>query len=184
MKNNENGRSMIEMLGVLAVAGVLTVGAIAMYSKALATKKSSDTITQASDLITNIHNKYASRRNYRGLEAPASRDADTSKLVPPEMWSGTKIKNKFGGKVLFKVNSNEKKFDLLFTGINNSTCIKLVTTDWGENTIIGADPESGTSIDDITKMKAHNQRKLTIGDATTGCACGNANTCSVQWLTR
>jgi len=39
MKNlnvkNQNGRSMIEMLGVLAIIGVLSVGGIAGYSKAM-----------------------------------------------------------------------------------------------------------------------------------------------------
>ena len=35
MKFNEFGRSMIEMLGVLAIIGVLSVGAIAGYSKAM-----------------------------------------------------------------------------------------------------------------------------------------------------
>lgn len=34
-KNFENGRSMIEMLGVLAIIGVLSVGGIAGYSKAM-----------------------------------------------------------------------------------------------------------------------------------------------------
>ena len=33
--NNESGRSMIEMLGVLAIIGVLSVGGIAGYSRAM-----------------------------------------------------------------------------------------------------------------------------------------------------
>ena len=35
MKNNQFGRSMIEMLGVLAIIGVLSVGGIAGYGKAM-----------------------------------------------------------------------------------------------------------------------------------------------------
>ena len=35
MKRNQLGRSMIEMLGVLAIIGVLSVGGIAGYSKAM-----------------------------------------------------------------------------------------------------------------------------------------------------
>ena len=35
MKNNQFGRSMIEMLGVLAIIAVLSVGGIAGYSKAM-----------------------------------------------------------------------------------------------------------------------------------------------------
>ncbi len=37
MKSNEFGRSMIEMLGVLAIVGVLSAGGIAGYSKAMMT---------------------------------------------------------------------------------------------------------------------------------------------------
>ena len=35
MRQNQFGRSMIEMLGVLAIIGVLSVGGIAGYSKAM-----------------------------------------------------------------------------------------------------------------------------------------------------
>ncbi len=35
MINNQHGRSMIEMLGVLAIIAVLSVGGIAGYSKAM-----------------------------------------------------------------------------------------------------------------------------------------------------
>ena len=35
MKINQNGRSMVEMLGVLAIIGVLSVGSIAGYSNAM-----------------------------------------------------------------------------------------------------------------------------------------------------
>ena len=35
MKSNQFGRSMMEMLGVIAIIGILTVGGIAGYSKAM-----------------------------------------------------------------------------------------------------------------------------------------------------
>ena len=34
-RNEQTGRSMVEMLGVLAIIGVLSVGGIAGYSKAM-----------------------------------------------------------------------------------------------------------------------------------------------------
>ena len=54
MKKNENGRSMVEMLGVLAIIGVLSVGAIAGYSKAMMKFKINKTIDQVSQIVTNI----------------------------------------------------------------------------------------------------------------------------------
>ncbi len=51
MKFNELGRSMVEMLGVLAIIGVLSVGAIAGYSKAMTKYKLNKQAEQYSQLI-------------------------------------------------------------------------------------------------------------------------------------
>ena len=47
----ENGRSMIEMLGVLAIVGVLSVGGIAGYSKAMEQFRLNKVIGEYSMLI-------------------------------------------------------------------------------------------------------------------------------------
>ncbi len=47
----ENGRSMVEMLGVLAIIGVLSVGAIAGYSKAMMKYKLNKQTEQISQLL-------------------------------------------------------------------------------------------------------------------------------------
>lgn len=52
-KNWEKGRSMIEMLGVLAIIAVLTVGGIAGYSKAMQKWKSNLQLNMLSELIAN-----------------------------------------------------------------------------------------------------------------------------------
>ena len=53
-KNFEKGRSMIEMLGVLAIIGVLSVGGIAGYSKAMEKFKVNKTIEEYSFMITDL----------------------------------------------------------------------------------------------------------------------------------
>ena len=52
MRVNEQGRSMIEMLGVLAIVGVLSVGGIAGYSKAMAKFKTNKVIDQINTIST------------------------------------------------------------------------------------------------------------------------------------
>ena len=49
----ENGRSMVEMLGVLAIIGVLSVGVISGYSKAMMKYKLNKQRTQISELLNN-----------------------------------------------------------------------------------------------------------------------------------
>ena len=52
MKKNENGRSMIEMLGVLAIIGVLSVGGIYGYTSAMKKYKANEILQTASMLAT------------------------------------------------------------------------------------------------------------------------------------
>ena len=51
---SENGRSMVEMLGVLAIVGVLSVGAIAGYSKAMFKYKLNKMVDQYNQLFGTI----------------------------------------------------------------------------------------------------------------------------------
>lgn len=53
-KSCELGRSMIEMLGVLAIIGVLSVGGIAGYSKAMEKFKINKVIEEYSYLIQGL----------------------------------------------------------------------------------------------------------------------------------
>ena len=54
MKQNQFGRSMIEMLGVLAIVGVLSVGGIAGYSKAMEKWKINKVIEEYSMLMAGL----------------------------------------------------------------------------------------------------------------------------------
>ena len=55
MIKNENGRSMIEMLGVLAIIGVLSVGGIYGYTTAMKKYKSNEVAQTVSMLATLAH---------------------------------------------------------------------------------------------------------------------------------
>ena len=62
----QSGRSMIEMLGVLAIVGVLSVGGIAGYSKAMMKFKINKIAAQVSQIATNIRTLYAQQTTYYG----------------------------------------------------------------------------------------------------------------------
>ncbi len=67
MRGEQTGRSMVEMLGVLAIIGVLSVAGIAGYSKAMAKFKQSKLLDQISTLSTNITTAFANQADYTGL---------------------------------------------------------------------------------------------------------------------
>ena len=95
----QSGRSMIEMLGVLAIIGVLSIGGIAGYSKAMTKyriNKLSDQITQ---LAQNIRALYASQKNYSSLGSDVVKKAH---LAPDELYedSSSNMRHAFGGPII------------------------------------------------------------------------------------
>lgn len=68
MKQKEQGRSMVEMLGVLAIIGVLSVGGIAGYTMAMNRYKANQVLDLASKLSVMAQTGYASDPdNWNGI---------------------------------------------------------------------------------------------------------------------
>ena len=63
MIKSENGRSMVEMLGVLAIIGVLSVGAIAGYSKAMMKYKLNKLSDQMNHIMSAVSRNTSSFNN-------------------------------------------------------------------------------------------------------------------------
>ena len=137
MKNfyikDETGRSMIEMLGVLAIIGVLSVGGIAGYSKAMTKYRINKTIEQITLIAGNVRAFFGPQKSYEGLNTTVIKKA---KLVPDDMWDGDKIKNVFGWSVsLFEIakstSTDKQAFYINYAiGDNVEACIELLSQDW------------------------------------------------------
>ena len=135
------GRSMIEMLGVLAIIGVLSVGGIAGYSKAMQKYRINKTIEQITLIAGNIRSFFARQGDYRDVgNATILRKA---KLVPDEMWESGKYwpQHVWGGEVhingYFRARSEwrdnyyiDRAFYIDFRDIPEEACIDLITQDW------------------------------------------------------
>ena len=133
---NENGRSMVEMLGVLAIIGVLSVGGIAGYSKAMNKYKINKTTDQVSMLVANIRTLFSSQGNYQGLD---NEQAKKFGVVPNDMYtkvSSDDIKNAFGGKVFIydspaRAGVDGEAFIVEYNGLTSEACVTVATGDWG-----------------------------------------------------
>jgi type II secretory pathway pseudopilin PulG len=126
------GRTMVEMLGVLAIVGVLSIGAIAGYSKAMNKRKINKTIDQMTQIINNIRNVYVNKRDYSGLN---NIEAVNLGVFPTEMVTDSatgKVKNLYQGDVI--VSGTTDDFDVLFEGLPRDVSAQLAVTDWGVDT--------------------------------------------------
>lgn len=149
MKDNELGRSMIEMLGVIAIIGVLTVGGIAGYSKAMEKYQINKTANQISYIVGHLRSLYRGQMDYRGLDSTSSYAIiDKTKAFPPEMGEKGTYRNPFSGEVTVKASgkdiseskddegnylsyNDDTAFTLTYAGVPRGACIGLATIDWG-----------------------------------------------------
>ncbi len=147
MKNNESGRSMIEMLGVLAIIGVLSVGGIAGYSKAMTKFKTNKVSDQVSTIVTNLRTLYAQQMNYTGLN---NKTAIQMGVIPEEMGMDANtglLKNPFNGTVYIGAGrigkgisgqeDDRRAFVIEYNGLPRAACVSLATSDWGSNSSSG-----------------------------------------------
>ena len=148
-QTNPIGRSMIEMLGVLAIIGVLSVGGIAGYSKAMTKWKINKSIEQISLIITNIKTLYAQQKNYNGLN---NASAYSLGIVPDEastsLWQ---IDTPFNGYIYIEgwcsdtcIPFIQDRFIIDARELPREACIALATTDWGASSYSGLIAVSAT----------------------------------------
>lgn len=137
-KNEQSGRSMVEMLGVLAIIGVLSIGGIAGYSKAMAKFRVNKTLDQISMLVMNIRSLYSANINYKGL---TDKIAIQMGIIPRDMLpSGTNestassIINAYQGEVRIgssNIGGTDRSFFIVYSGLTRDACVAIATADWG-----------------------------------------------------
>lgn len=180
-RSEQTGRSMVEMLGVLAIIGVLSVGGIAGYSKAMAKFKLTKAMDQVSTTVTNIRTLYSGQPNYSGLDTGTMIKMGA---VGAEMLNGKKptsataAYNAFNGAVTIE-GSPSQTFKLKFAGLSKEACVAIASSDWGSGSGSGlVSIETGP-----TSKKGETSAgtlPLKLSDAAAGCS-GVGDTNSVTW---
>ena len=123
---NQNGRSMIKMLGVLAIIGVLSVGGIAGYPKAMMKFKINKTIDQITQISQNVRMLYGRQMlKYHNLD---SRTLYKDNLAPKEMFDSGYMTNAWGE--VFNMIGVGAYFGLATMIPSEEACIELATQDW------------------------------------------------------
>jgi len=167
MRVNEQGRSMIEMLGVLAIVGVLSVGGIAGYSKAMNKFKANKFIDQVNTISTNVRTMYATQRGYKNLN---NTTAASLGILPTETYSANEtitstgeVSHVFGGSLVVHsaatAGSENGAFIIATDGIPVGACMAVLTTDWGGDAgsgLIGLQVTTGTAVAGYQAISASN----------------------------
>lgn len=138
----QKGRSMIEMIGVLAIIGVLSIGGIAGYSKAMTKYKVNKTAEQIAQLAQGVRTMYLGQKRYTDLTPTVIKKAH---IAPDEMYENattTTLTNPFGGTVVIatsdkKKTNDQRAFTVTLSSVPQEVCIELLTQDWGTGSFSG-----------------------------------------------
>ena len=151
--NTQSGRSMIEMLAVIAIMGIIVVSATIGINQGMVKYNSSKLHTDMQSIADDVYNLYNWSRGYPGIMGTAGLCRED---VFPDGCNndGTTANNPFGG--TYTVETADCPADEDAEVVENVTCLKitasgvpaeecalLVTNDWG--TAIGAPTCSGTT---------------------------------------
>ena len=207
-KNEQTGRSMVEMLGVLAIIGVLSVAGIAGYSKAMAKFKQGKVMDQVSMVVSNIRTLFAGQRDFSSLPTTnAHQVLFNMGVIPDEMVQGTNtetgvtaIRNALGGTVtVIPITSYSGRtngaFVITFGGLSRDACVNMLVSDWGsggasglEVIRAGAAATAPTTHTPVTAAATGTGGVWTTASlpvspvaAASTCACGASPTCWVAW---
>lgn len=116
----ESGRSMIEMMGVLAIMGVITVGAIAAISSAMNMQKRNTVNDEVLQMVTQVRQMFTEYDDYSNINNSTIFGA-----------IGMSNKNPYGGTYEISVNpSNARQFVVSINGLSQSDCEYFVTKGW------------------------------------------------------
>ena len=176
----QSGRSMIEMLGVLAIVGVLSVAGIAGYSKAMAKYKVNKLVDQVTMTAANVKTTFAGQGDYSGLTTLVAHNLG---VFPEEMdkdcgSASCTPKNAMGGDVELKETESDKySFDFKVTDISKDACSTLVTADWGSASGFKGLVDPQGTLHEVADMQGN-----IVSSIATFCTCtSTTNDCQVTW---
>lgn len=132
-KTPETGRSMVEMLGVLAIIGVLTAGGMGIVGKARESGQISQLISEVSAISA------TSRR--LSCQYEDDYGSYTKMLYLSDAYSDalTYKDNSFVGPMdtIIKITGNISAFKVEVSGLDEEACVRMASTNWGGDKIQG-----------------------------------------------
>ena len=160
MKKNESGRSMVEMLGVLAIIGVLSVGGIAGYTMAMNRYRANEVVDMANKYAVIAYSAYMTSKMMNNGTADANAIpsfASTGLFGANSSVNGTKIGNA-------DVDEDYVRIPLTF---NNEKICQATATSLGA-VISSSSTPKGTSSIPVPMAEPEPAPKSTVSQASCG----------------
>ena len=193
---NQCGATLLEMMGVLAIAGILTASVWKLTDHALHRYRISRITIQVQSLQKGISRFFASKGNYNALDEDGIvKKLFDNNVIPSSMRAEEGvIRHVFGGEVFLanlryahEASNASTGFSITFTGLSKKVCAEVATISWPENDManmmsvkIGETkfvwPSYASTSEDVKVLP------ITVGDAFDVCMSDDGETTrSITW---
>ena len=152
INNQESGRTMLEMMGVIAIIGVLTVGVLSTMNYGLESFRVSSAFTLVETTANNVSDLYSWRREF-----PASNEAESmrNKICDNNVFDETCVSDQLTAATiptawgfLMVEPENSSQFKITLTNVPYMACNQLLEMKWTNVT-----PQEGLTCSDTDDEK-------------------------------
>ena len=143
MKKNiekyESGRSMVEMVGVLAIAGLITAGAFVLIRAGLSSQKRSRAADEVATIVASVRSLSAEREDFANLPKYGEFKCEKTETGPlaAAMLGGTgAVATPFDSNSCYYVSQVFKqptRFQVVLINIPDNDCTVLASRAWAES---------------------------------------------------
>ena len=154
------GRSMVEMLGVLAIIGVLSVGGIAGYSQAM---KKHNLNKLREQVILTFNNLIVIHNNNPNFEL-TNAVINALDVLPKEMGKAANCRHALGGKCTLIRGQSSKRVLLTLYDLSTADCTDVVNAFSGQGTGVTpcANPSNANTCGNTDFYGDNNRRQMTL----------------------
>lgn len=125
----QEGRTLIEIIGVISIAGVLIAGAVKVLDKAFLRYRLTRVTQQVVEVQKAVAKKFVGRREYTGLNLAM---LNNEHLLPGDMlYKDNKLYHRLGGEVTITLGDGDTNYVITFKSLSKSACTELVSHNWG-----------------------------------------------------
>lgn len=130
LKSNNQGRTLIEVIGVLSIIGLVAAGILSTIASAFDKYKISRIGQQLIEVQKAVSQRYGADENYANVDIST---LVNEKLAPSDMMrpNDNKLYHRFGGEV--EINNalpGARAMRITFNDVPQKACIELVTMSW------------------------------------------------------
>jgi len=130
----QQGRSMVEMLGVLAIVGVLSLGGMVGYSKAMEYYKNNRSIDVLNNLVLGIKTMAINEVNPIKYENITTKEIAEDGIIDKDLITKVNntyvLSNPYHGDILIDSNATNLSFIITMTDIPKKACAELASSPW------------------------------------------------------